>query len=152
MSDTRMKKQFEHNGLKCEAILTMMGHYCGYVSVPKEHPWFGVSYSDKVIVPEAVMSRPIDVDKVGAINLFCTTLTDEDKEANRLDLVLAVDVHGGLTYAGADGDLWQFGFDCAHAGDARFPGDPNGVWRDEAYVVGECKSLADQLVAVTVTT
>ncbi|MBR0575713.1 hypothetical protein KCG48_05075 [Proteiniclasticum sp. BAD-10] len=83
----------------------------------------------------------------------------------------AVDVHGGLTYAGGGGnypiksDLHWFGFDCAHIGDGAdfylaltlFPENKeyielmrafcsnHGVVRSMEYVEKECRSLADQL-------
>jgi hypothetical protein len=65
-----------------------------------------------------------------------------------------VSVHGGLTYAeptsqllpGADG--WDFGFDCAHSGDQTKLWPVHGVFRDQAYVEAECRSLADQLAAL----
>ena len=78
-----------------------------------------------------------------------------------------VDVHGGLTFAGGNGkypveaaDLWWFGYDCAHLGDARdpelmapeyksisalslrFEGD---VIRSLDFCIDECESLATQL-------
>jgi hypothetical protein len=33
-------------GLKAQVIATPMGHRCGYVSVPAEHPMFGKHYDD----------------------------------------------------------------------------------------------------------
>jgi hypothetical protein len=33
-------------GFKAEVIATDMGHRCGYVSVPKDHPWHGKTYND----------------------------------------------------------------------------------------------------------
>lgn len=140
--------RFQHMGYECEVILTSMGHYCGYVGLPGEHPWFGKDYSDLVRVPQSVFDRPVDVDKVGAINLFCRKVDDEAAKAGLLDMVLAVDVHGGLTYSQKrDDGLWWLGFDCAHAGDARSPDHvrEGEVWRDEDFVAAECRSLAEQL-------
>lgn len=136
-----MIDEFDHAGLVCKVYLTPMGHHCGYVGVDPDHPWFGLGYNDVVSVSDAVFGRRIDADKVGVINLLCAT--DLRKEA--LPIVLAVDVHGGLTFAGKDKDrdLWWFGFDCAHSGDGRSDGQPE--WRDQAYVADECRSLADQL-------
>lgn len=81
-----------------------------------------------------------------------------------------IDCHGGLTYA--DGqlfcsrrdDLWWFGFDCAHAGDAEdlgameryYPGSQElvvvlrtlrdcGVVRTVDFVMEQCAHIADQL-------
>jgi len=105
-------------GLKAAVIATDMGHRCGYVSVPKDHPWHGKTYDEA-----------------------------------------ALDVHGGLTYAGMRDDLWWFGYDCAHLGDARdpelmreelkaimsaFSGD-KGEIRSLDFCVNECESMAWQL-------
>lgn len=54
-----------------------------------------------------------------------------------------VNVHGGVTFAGAlDGmDGFYVGFDCAHLGD--MPDE-----QDEAYTLYECKRLVNQLIEV----
>jgi hypothetical protein len=116
-------------GLPCLIVRhDRSGHWCGYVGVREGHPSFGKGYDDC---------------DYGA--------------------------HGGLTYADhCDGKIchetevedrvWWLGFDCAHAGDAspRYHenlarmvlGDHPGfqdVYRDQAYVESECKSLAAQL-------
>ena len=62
----------------------------------------------------------------------------------------SVDVHGGVTYSERrDDGVWWMGFDCCHAGDIApgiaavvFEGD---VYRDEAFVRGECRRLAAQI-------
>ena len=60
-----------------------------------------------------------------------------------------ISVHGGVT--------WQdqlklmnnqntIGFDCAHAGDkTAFSNYPGDKWRDEAYCIKQCESMASQL-------
>lgn len=64
-------------------------------------------------------------------------------------------VHGGVTWSDwrlpwqeSDGERWWLGFDTCHGGDA-VPGMPSigGVYRDIAYVQGECESLASQIAA-----
>ena len=102
---------------------------------------------------------------------FCL---DEDE---RIRIEAYFQCHGGITYAGGgehsdypiESDLWWFGFDCAHYGDAddldraidlfpsrkdmyllkkrvtsRYPID-EAVIRTEEYVTDECKKLAEQL-------
>lgn len=84
-----------------------------------------------------------------------------------------IDCHGGLTYAdgwlfgSAGDDLWWFGFDCAHAGDAedlealaRYYPDSldfagilralrgDGVVRSAEFVGQQCKHIAAQLKQV----
>jgi hypothetical protein len=109
-------------GLKATVIATDMGHRCGYVSVPKDHPWHGKTY-----------------DEVG------------------------LDVHGGLTYAGMRDDLWWFGYDCAHLGDARDPELMSDEYKSIRimlvnfdgdtvktldFCVNECEAMAAQLGVV----
>jgi hypothetical protein len=146
----REEHRFEHAGLACKVVLTRMGHHCGYVGLPQEHPWFGKSYSDVVTVSQEIIKRPIEIDKVGAINVFCAALknTEESLSRGEIEMVLAVDVHGGLTYAGEREGLWWLGFDCAHSDDGRSEGDPG--WKDRAYAEAETRSLADQLAKIGV--
>ena len=109
------------------------GAWCGYVAVTEGHPYFEADYD------------------------FCD-----------------VEVHGGLTFASfcresAEGEghgichtplpgrparVWWLGFDCAHYMDLiplmlRYGSVFDGaVYRDVAYVKGQCESLARQLKAV----
>ncbi len=146
---------FEAHGLQCQMRRGPMKHWCGYVAVPEDHALYGKHYSDKIKVSKEVIGRQIDVDKVGAINLFCAAVNADDLENGQLDVVLAFDVHGGLTYSEdhaptnkSDGKWW-FGFDCAHAGDLT-PGGPfdphwDDVYRNVSYVRDETQNLAKQL-------
>jgi hypothetical protein len=109
--------------------INQMGYRTGYVGVPKDHPAHGLDY-----YPEG----------------------DGEVEA----AVRKIDVHGGLTYADGKNnypleqnpeDLWWFGFDCAHLGDAPIPGYTpypeymDGITRSLQYVQQECENLAQQL-------
>lgn len=121
---------WRHDGMPCLLRRNRMGVWCGYVAVPPGHPLHGAGHD-----------------------------------------VPGVSVHGGLTYSarcdgaegigichvpgpGESGDVWWFGFDCAHGGDA-IPSMPEfGVWasegqqaayRDLAYARAETEHLADQL-------
>jgi len=151
----------EHCGYKTAMRRGPMGGWCGYVGIPESHPWFGKHYSDKVKVPQEVIERPLDIDKVGAINLFCALgRGDEDAKEGWMDMVLAIDVHGGLTFSdaccpkGGPEGLWWLGFDCGHAGDLvpgmldKYPEWYRGgddVYRHAEYVKGEVESMAEQL-------
>ena len=129
-------------------ILTDMGHRCGYVGVSDSHALYGVDCSQEVDCLNFPGDEP--VGKRGIIPLLAGSRRAPD---------VVFDVHGGLTFSGPIGDvetapksLWFFGFDCAHHGDAPEPGYSNhsifsgGVVRSLDYVVGECESLAAQLV------
>jgi hypothetical protein len=133
---------FEHKGIKClvrravgveEGGSHFGGHLCGYCFLPEGHPWFGKGYDDDVVVAE---------------------------------------VHGGITFSdkNSDGD-WEIGFDCAHGHDVvpsfgrlfldtSLPDElkelfkkiaihtfPSPTYKNIGYVVGECRSLAEQIVA-----
>ena len=97
--------------------------HCGYVGVNKDNPLYGKPYSELY---------NLDYD---------------------------ISVHGGLTYSASQlyslyksenspKDLWWFGFDCAHFGDANSPDKETceAIWRDESYVTRECEELAQQIV------
>lgn len=130
--------EWRFRGMPCIIERNQLGAWCGYVAVPPGHPWHGVDY-----------------DNVGA------------------------QVHGGLTYAEpcqgsvchvplpgeADG-VWWLGFDCSHWDDlqpamrahrdtiAKFGLPPlsmgeRGTYRDQAWVMRETESLAEQALRVT---
>lgn len=140
------KEQFadEATGLPCLIKRNRLGALCGYVGVTEGHPWFGAGYDD---ARTAAGDYP--------------------------------DAHGGLTFAGfcQEGDeaetichvpgpgepdrVWWLGFDCAHAFDlapgmrARELGlgmayGRDEVYRDLAYVKGQCAALAADAVTGTV--
>ncbi len=130
-------------------------HRCGYVGVPKGHILFGKGYSEDVPELKAALERAKegDVGKRGAISIFAY-----DGESAQPDIVF--DVHGGLTYADgrpeypAPSDLWWFGFDAAHSGDAQMSdhlsmGLEWGEVRSLEYMERECESLATQIVQAT---
>lgn len=116
---------FEHAGLPCIIHRGPLGAWCGYVAVPPGHVDHGKGIND-----------------------------------------IRVKVHGGVTYAdacsgeichvakpGEPDDVWWVGFDCAHAYDMT-PSMlkygtvvPGTTYRDQAYVTGETKRLAEQLAA-----
>ncbi len=148
----RVESEFTHRGLKCVVTMNRRAYRCGYVGVPKGHPLFGKDYDDY-----------LDMD-----------------EDERVSIYEHFQVHGGITYANGGvnseypvkSDLWWFGFDCAHAWDARdfdsakklFKDDVDAVQRIEyiealdggyqipgqmvrslEYVQKECMRLAEQL-------
>lgn len=147
-----VETEFTHRGLRCVVVMQGYAHRCGYVGVPASHELYGIQYFDS-----------------------CPT-------GGIIDGVLKC--HGGITYSdGGKGseypvksDLWWFGFDCAHAGDAPdyknakelFNNDLEtlqlliqlekcawvvenqlGTIKTLGYVCDECRKLADQLAGFT---
>ena len=133
----------------CLVVRNTAGGLCGYVGLPRQHPWHGKEYGD------CLRGCPEDD--------YCCGHSPDGR----------VGVHGGLTFSnccaegrdetvgvchvplpGRPHDVWWFGFDCGHSGDllpephfAKYFGD--GVYRDFAYVQAECVRLAAQLAMVT---
>ena len=164
-----IEREFEHAGYKCVVIFGNVGHRCGYVGIPKNHPLYGKDYGDHL---EIKKSDVVDRAVSGIFPLIGACL-DEDE---RIRIEAYFQCHGGITYAGGgehsdcpiESDLWWFGFDCGHAGDKsdldyaiqKFPSHRKGyqlrkiveskyliddVIRTEEYVADECKKLAGQL-------
>lgn len=151
------KITFTSDNLPCYMCRGPVGAWCGYVGVPKSHPWFGKTYRDTV-KPTKDMLGPRDPLDHGVLDVFCVALSGVNPE-EKLEIGLALRVHGGITWSEdhkpcqkPDG-FWWFGFDCAHAGDLcpsmaeRYPPSTD-VYRDQQYVVAECQSLAAQLATV----
>lgn len=141
-------------GLKAKMRRGPSGHWCGYVGIPKGHPLYGKGYSHRIPPPAGFDERPMN-DRVPAIPVLCHALCGDD---DAVSLELAIDVHGGLTYAAnhVPGDktdgLWWFGFHCGHCDDLS-PKIPAGfgtsvTYRNHAYVRAECEKLAEQLIAL----
>ena len=137
-----IESNFVHEGLRCVVIFGSMGHRCGYVGIPKEHPLYSEEYMDN-------------------------------------DIVMDIDIHGGVTFSGGNEDypvetedkLWWFGFDLGHYGDGKdidlsfkygiLDEKTYGILKESEnmfgsdsevksleYCIDECKSLAEQLSEV----
>lgn len=138
-------------------------HRCGYVGVPKESPFYGKGYSEQLdLISQDAVDRTTLGKKSPILLLTARVRSDDESNKIRRSLDIACDVHGGLTYADdgkekypVESDLWWFGFDCHHSGDAQIEPDPywprdfDDVVRDLPYVEAECESLAAQLKALT---
>lgn len=163
----RIEKDSTFHCLRFIVAVMPRGHRCGYVGIPKDHPLYGVDYSQ----PHPSLRRgALDGQPIGERGLIPLLCMDPNAEDARPDCYF--DVHGGLTYSGGkdypvntDGSLWWFGFDCAHCDDDVDPDlmdEPNrkyydehpsfrlgGAIRDLFYVETQCQHLAAQLAAIT---
>jgi hypothetical protein len=125
--------EWTHRGIECVARRNLThGAWCGYVDVPRE--------------------------------VWSVFKVDDDHSLDD-----RINVHGGVTYAenSLDKDAFRVGFDCAHGGDlmpkvtaslrgysfaARDEDTPitiYDVYRDLPFVIAECESMVDQILAVT---
>lgn len=119
-------------GLPCLMHRGGSGSWCGYVAVAEGHPWFAKGYDD-------VEPHP-DVHGGLTYAAFCAENRPEGE---------------GICHVPAPGEpdrVWWVGFDTAHAYDLS-PLASNymplsfrldDVYRDSAYVMAECASLARQ--------
>ena len=162
-----VEQEFEHAGYKCVVTFNMMGIRYGYVGIPKNHPLYGKECSDYLEIKKADVG---DREISGIFPLIGACL-DEDE---RIRIEAYFSCHGGISFADGgensdypiESDLWWFGFDCGHYGDAKelklayenFPDYRDvikiametkiyseGIIRTEDYVAAECKKLAEQL-------
>ena len=139
-------KVFESSGLRCLLNRNELGIWCGYVAVGKDHPWYGLHYSEENVNPADPIRDPTSIE--GALDVhggvtFAGTFHDPDKHRQALDQVWA------------RGDDWYFGFDCGHYMDY-MPGmekysirliDPS-QYKTIDYATGECARMAAQLAIV----
>ena len=172
MKEYVVEKEFTHKQLKCVVVISSTAYRCGYVGINKSHPLYRKRYGDYLDIKKA----DIGDRKVSGVFPLLFAAFDNDERAK---IELYFNVHGGITYANGGenskypikSDLWWFGFDCAHAGDARdyktvkelfpeketlkriekleqidkmYPIESDSI-RSVEYVAEECKKLADQL-------
>ena len=114
-----------------------MGHLCGYIRLPKDHPWMKDAAKKK---PTRTLRGKYRFDAKG---YFARGIS-------------SINVHGDVTYYGGlrrGNGLW-IGFDCAHYMDF-VPGQrhhfENTEYRDVAYVKKELESIAEQAVRALTT-
>lgn len=152
--------EWQSSGYECLMLRSPMQAWCGYVSVPAEHPWHGLAHNARVTpLPDRSIPGGIAPNVIG---LFLEALRPESND-DTFPLDLCIAVHGGITFSAPRNQLrdqpaertkWTFGFDCGHAGDLQpgllsmvsnpsmFKGDS---YRDRDYVFGETSRLAAQL-------
>lgn len=126
----------EVTDLDCMVHRGPAGALCGYVGVPKDHPWFGKDYEQVEPYPEVHGSLTF-------ANRCVETKTD--------------DGHGicHVPQPGRSDEVWWLGFDCAHLYDIAprhdfkygGPIESQASYKDMRYVVGEVEQLAKQAAA-----
>ena len=173
MRNYKIESDFEYRGYRCVVVFQDMGHRCGYVGLKPGHPLYGKEYSDYVEVKKS----DLEGEEIGKRSMISLLVASNDED-DRARIEIYFNVHGGITYAGGnsnypiEGNLWWFGFDCAHWGDLidldkleeYFGNEPQvknriniekevnsrygtyGEIRTKEYVEDECKSLVDQII------
>jgi len=114
-------------GLRAVVLATSMGHRCGYVGVPKDHPLFGKNYND------------VGADVHGG-------LTYSSEEIGKYPVESDLHWFGyDCAHLGDARDLELMDDDHRAYYENRPPLDLDGVVRSLAYCTRECESLAEQL-------
>ena len=163
MSDTswKIEADFKHAGYRCVVMITSIGHRCGYVGIPKDHPLYRCGYFSEHPALKSSNIETQDKGKRGIVPLAIRT----SLEICTPDVYF--DVHGSITYSDSQPNypvphdkLWWFGYDCNHYGDVpdiaaiadqsirRHSLNRQGIVRTRDYCINECISLARQLRAV----
>jgi len=158
--------EWEYCGFKCLILRSgEMKHLCGYVGLPKWHPYYGKDYNECLLGCGGEVSDFPPMKKRDIYNWNCTY------EKDHPSLEKLIRVHGGLTFSQQgdgerwDKDLWWLGFDCAHAWDL-IPGmyekyggvlpekfmhlERDEVYRNIEYLTEEVKHLAEQLTITAI--
>ena len=161
-----VEKVWPYKGYTCVVIMTELGHRCGYVGVSTKHPLYGKDYhkSCRCLTPLWKDAKEKPFGKRGVMTMFAY------KGDKKVSPELFFDVHGSLTFSSRKKNedypvtqphTWWFGYDCGHAGDGKdlsvlsptlreieekFP--RNDPVRSLEYCIGECESLAEQLISV----
>jgi hypothetical protein len=160
MADVKLVKNWITAAGYRAAILYVNGHNNGYVALPPTHPLFGVDYDTAALCLSFPANEPLS--KRSPLALMCCNAEARPS--------VVFDVHGGITYSDyklaqvsvlEEEQLWWYGFDTAHYGDAnspeyyaklkeQYPDMPfmwaaDGEYRTVEYVTAECESLAAQL-------
>jgi len=159
--------EFDHVGFKCLVLRpSEMKHLCGYVGLPKWHPYYGKHYNQCLLGCSGEVSDFPPLKKRGIRQWKCTF---DERDHPNLEMIIRV--HGGLTFSQQgdgetwDKDLWWLGFDCAHSGDL-VPGmyekygvvlperftqlQHDEVYRNIDYIKNETMRLAEQLTATAI--
>lgn len=152
--------EWEYCGFKCLIVRgTQMKHLCGYVGLPKWHPYYGKNYNQCLLGCSGEVSDFHPLKERGIPQWKCTF---DERDHPNLEGIIRV--HGGLTFSQQgdgetwDKDLWWLGFDCAHSQDL-VPGmrvdylefgSRDVAYRNIEYVKKETMRLAEQLTATAI--
>lgn len=147
---------FVSSGLQCALRRNGFKSWCGYVKIEKNHPLFGVEYSQKcpTLKPllDKMMNEPLPVNHGFALDISILFGGMEPTPE------IVFKVHGGITYSRdhdpygtSSPNEWWFGFDCSHAGDWNpdMGGYGGDTYKDINYAKEQTESLAKQLASIS---
>ncbi len=123
----KIQWQDEATKLPCLIVRNSHGVLCGYVGVPKGHPWYEQDYMD------------IGANVHGGLTY--ADHCDGERICHKVE-------------PGEDDDVWWLGFDCNHLGD-KCPAQPipglmgeRPIYRNIPYVREQCQQLAMEVKSV----
>jgi hypothetical protein len=124
----------EKTGLPCLIVRAghELGHLCGYVGVPRGHPFYEADYD----------SLPVEVHGGLTFASRCSHGAEDRSICHKVE-------------PGEPDDVWWLGFDCAHLGDIspgmerfRLRGYGGDTYKNIDYVTREVQNLARQLASI----
>ena len=102
MREIKVESDFKHEGFRCVVIMISMGHRCGYVGVSKEHPLFGLDYSDKSNCLRSSDVEDMSIENASVGQLLAGLSGEYNEEYVTPEMYF--NVHGGITYAGGSSE------------------------------------------------
>ena len=123
---------FEYMGYSCKIKRNMMGSLCGYVKVPKDHPFFGKSYDDIPIEVHGGLTYAENLDDGYWIGFDCghsgdlSPYSNKQRELNPFFKELHEDLQKTLK---------EFNPNCAWI----------ETYKNIEYVIVECQKMVEQL-------
>ncbi|WP_299198282.1 MULTISPECIES: hypothetical protein [Pseudomonadota] len=140
------------SGYACQILRHPTQKYlCGYVTLPEDHPFHGIDYSDDIIIPEAIYKEiALEDDWPPTKPKFIWHKTPTPLVTVSPERLL--NAHGGITFSQEVKGQHVYGFDCGHSGDlspVSLQFAVHGyVYRDWDYVTAETERLAQQLYEI----
>jgi hypothetical protein len=118
--NNKIEKQWKYKGLDCLIFAIPVGHRCGYVRIPNDHPFFGLHFQDKIPGLETNLEICVNDSFNSMLIAICGDRELMENHSQTIDG--NVNVHGGITFCGEFNSMykingWWIGFDCAHCDD-----------------------------------
>ncbi len=139
-------EEFTHKGYKCSIKRNMSGALCGYVDLPKDHPWYELGYDD------------IEIDVHGGLTYAQNNVSEQGEESYTIgfDCSHAFD-YCPYTY-GMTRSIWYKNltdeekkiFDDYNAKRqdlfSSMPSQDGSTYKNIEYVREECRSMVEQAI------
>jgi hypothetical protein len=76
--------EFQYFGYKCHIARNSVGALCGYVHLPKDHPWYGKDYDDLSVSVHGGLTFSREIEGAWVIGYDCSHAQDVSPTTERL--------------------------------------------------------------------